>query len=226
MGRKRMNKFWKVVCWILFWYYLAPYYLLKRFVFKNTKHKIRWSAISSVAIIFVLFVCAVGSSDPDDNYETANSNDNTHVVVKKVGTKRLKKANAKQKVLKKEEKDKEAEYEKLASELSAVKVKKEKEEKEEKRQQAKEKKKQEKQAQKQQVQTSDTTNNGSDSDSEGSGNGNRDLNTEKTGQIVGNKNTHIYHLPGQAGYNMNSANAVFFKTEQDAINAGYRKAKR
>ena len=40
------------------------------------------------------------------------------------------------------------------------------------------------------------------------------------------RNSHIYHIPGQHGYNMNSANAVYFNSEQDAINAGYRKALR
>ncbi|WP_125588199.1 sunset domain-containing protein [Companilactobacillus jidongensis] len=52
-----------------------------------------------------------------------------------------------------------------------------------------------------------------------------DMNTASSGQIVGNINSHIYHVPGQRGYNMNSSNAVYFQTEQDAINAGYRKAK-
>ncbi|MFD1417482.1 sunset domain-containing protein [Companilactobacillus keshanensis] len=52
-----------------------------------------------------------------------------------------------------------------------------------------------------------------------------DMNTSNTGQIVGNKNSHIYHVPGQRGYNMNSSNAVYFQSEQDAIAAGYRKAK-
>lgn len=53
-----------------------------------------------------------------------------------------------------------------------------------------------------------------------------DMNTAGTGTIVGNVNSKIYHVPGQAGYRMNSANAVHFNTEQDAINAGYRKALR
>ncbi|HAY52540.1 DNA-entry nuclease [Schleiferilactobacillus harbinensis] len=53
-----------------------------------------------------------------------------------------------------------------------------------------------------------------------------DMNTAETGTIVGNVNSKIYHVPGQAGYRMNSANAVHFNTEQDAINAGYRKALR
>lgn len=53
-----------------------------------------------------------------------------------------------------------------------------------------------------------------------------DMNTAETGTIVGNVNSKIYHVPGQVGYRMNSANAVHFNTEQDAINAGYRKALR
>lgn len=53
-----------------------------------------------------------------------------------------------------------------------------------------------------------------------------DMNTSDSGQIVGNSNTHVYHVPGQAGYRMNSSNAVYFNSEQDAINAGYRRAKR
>ncbi|GAF41744.1 hypothetical protein FC83_GL001430 [Agrilactobacillus composti DSM 18527 = JCM 14202] len=50
--------------------------------------------------------------------------------------------------------------------------------------------------------------------------------TTATGQIIGNANSKIYHVPGQAGYRMNSANAVIFNSEQDAQNAGYRKALR
>jgi Adenosine deaminase len=52
------------------------------------------------------------------------------------------------------------------------------------------------------------------------------MNTSDTGTIVGNANSHIYHVPGQAGYRMNSANAVYFHSEQEAIAAGYRRAKR
>lgn len=53
-----------------------------------------------------------------------------------------------------------------------------------------------------------------------------DLNTATTGRIVGNARSKIYHVPGQAGYRMNSANAVYFDSEQEAIAAGYRRAKR
>lgn len=53
-----------------------------------------------------------------------------------------------------------------------------------------------------------------------------DVNTATQGQIVGNINSKIYHVPGQAGYHMNAANAVYFQTEQQAQAAGYRKALR
>lgn len=53
-----------------------------------------------------------------------------------------------------------------------------------------------------------------------------DMNTNDSGKIIGNRNSHIYHVPGQAGYRMNSSNAVYFQTEQQAQAAGYRKAKR
>lgn len=50
--------------------------------------------------------------------------------------------------------------------------------------------------------------------------------TGQTGQIVGNRNTHVYHVPGQARYSMKAANAVYFNTEAEAQVAGYRKAQR
>ena len=46
--------------------------------------------------------------------------------------------------------------------------------------------------------------------------------------IRGNKNSKIYHCPGQRDYEemADSKNLVIFKTEKEAIDAGYRKAKR
>lgn len=46
------------------------------------------------------------------------------------------------------------------------------------------------------------------------------------GQIVGNINSKIYHVPGQASYNMNASNAVYFSTEAEAQASGYRKSLR
>ncbi|WDF82618.1 hypothetical protein PQ472_12100 [Lacticaseibacillus pabuli] len=53
-----------------------------------------------------------------------------------------------------------------------------------------------------------------------------DMNTGNTGRIIGNANSKIYHVPGQAGYRMNSSNAVYFSSEAAAIAAGYRRSKR
>lgn len=47
------------------------------------------------------------------------------------------------------------------------------------------------------------------------------------GKIKGNVKSMIYHVPGGAFYDKISANnVVYFDTEQDAINAGYRKSER
>jgi len=53
-----------------------------------------------------------------------------------------------------------------------------------------------------------------------------DMNTGDQETIVDNSRSKIYHVPGQAGYRMNSANAVYFNTEAEAQAAGYRKALR
>lgn len=45
-------------------------------------------------------------------------------------------------------------------------------------------------------------------------------------QIIGNAKSHIYHVPGQAGYHMNSANAIYFGSEAEAQANGYRRAQR
>lgn len=52
------------------------------------------------------------------------------------------------------------------------------------------------------------------------------IKTSTTGRIVGNRQSKIYHVPGQAGYHMNSSNAVYFRTETEAKRAGYRRALR
>ena len=86
---KTLHKIWKVILWILFWYYLIPYYLLKKYAFHNVKRPILWSSLSS---IFMVFVCLgiLGNILPDDSKGTSNSEAKTHYVIKKVGKKRLK----------------------------------------------------------------------------------------------------------------------------------------
>ena len=51
--------------------------------------------------------------------------------------------------------------------------------------------------------------------------------SEKVGKIIGNLKSKIYHLPGQTNYEKGKEeNWVYFDTEEEAIRAGYRKAKR
>lgn len=217
--------------WILFWFYLLPYYLLKKFVFKKNKHQVFWANCVTIAL-FVLLSLAVSPSSTT----TTSSNEDAlakssrivhKTVTKKVGTKELNKEKARAKVLKQEQKNKQAEYDKLKQQLDDYQEKEEqqKQEAEQARKKAeaaakkeakarqKEAEEQQKAAQRQEANTSSSSNHG-------------DLYTGNQGTIVGNSNSKIYHVPGQAGYHMNSANAVYFNSEQDAINAGYRKAKR
>lgn len=50
--------------------------------------------------------------------------------------------------------------------------------------------------------------------------------TSSQGLIKGNKKSMIYHVPGGASYNkISPKNIVYFDTEEEAQNAGYRKAK-
>ncbi len=44
------------------------------------------------------------------------------------------------------------------------------------------------------------------------------------GNIIGNKNTHVYHMPGDRGQLPAPQNRVYFRTEREAIAAGYRRA--
>jgi micrococcal nuclease len=51
-------------------------------------------------------------------------------------------------------------------------------------------------------------------------------NSGTRGKIIGNVRSHIYHLPGQYGYDkVAEKNRVYFNTEDDATKAGYRKAR-
>ena len=59
-------------------------------------------------------------------------------------------------------------------------------------------------------------------------NTNESTSSEETIEIRGNKNSKIYHMPGQDSYEemADSKNLVIFHSEQEAQAAGYRKAKR
>lgn len=228
------NNIVKIIMWILFWFYLIPYYLLKKFVFKKNKHQVFWANCVTIALLVLLSLALSPSSTTttsiNENASAKSSRVVHKTVIKKVGTKELNKEKARAKVLKQEQKNKQAEYDKLKQQLDDYQEKEEqqKQEAEQARKKAeaaakKDAKARQKEAEEQQRATQhQEANTSSSSNSSNQG----DLYTGNQGTIVGNSNSKIYHVPGQAGYHMNSANAVYFNSEQDAINAGYRKAKR
>ena len=237
---KMKNKVVKIIMWILFWFYLIPYYLVKKFLFKKAAHPILWANCVTIGLFFVLGLVTSPSSHNTSQQSTQKTTLTkskkvahktiTKTITKKVGTTELNKEKARAKVLTQEEKNKQAEYDKLKKQLDDYQAKEEKQKQEAERErkaaeaqaqkEAAAKKKEIEEAQKKAKQNQEINNNGSSSQSQG------DLYTANQGTIVGNRNSKIYHVPGQAGYHMHSANAVYFNSEQDAINAGYRKAKR
>lgn len=138
---------------------------------------------------------------------------------------------AKKKKLAKQEDKLQSQRDEIESQEAAAKQKAEEQQataKKQQEEQAKEAQKQQEKAQQeetqqQQAQQQSQQEQTQTQDSNAQQNG--DMNTSDSGTIVGNSKSHIYHVPGQRGYNMNSSNAVYFKTEQDAINAGYRRSK-
>ncbi|WP_455539166.1 DNA/RNA non-specific endonuclease [Terrisporobacter sp.] len=73
-----------------------------------------------------------------------------------------------------------------------------------------------------------STNKPNQSSSNNETNLNNNTNNQTKVEIRGNKSSKIYHCPGQANYEKmkDSSNLVIFSSEQQAINAGYTKAKR
>lgn len=202
-----MKKFWTIIKWILFWYYLIPYYLFTKYVFKGKNQKLYATILS----VLIAFFCLKGliASPAHNNEKTSSNESRSHVVVKKLGVSRLAKDEAKAQVLAKEKDKKQKELAKLAGELAAVKKAKEKAA-----------------AKNAAVDSPVSSQSSKTSHSVSHHTDHTDMDTSDSQQIIGNRNSKIYHVPGQAGYRMNSKNAVYFSSEQEAINAGYRKAKR
>ena len=93
--RMMKNNIVKIIMWILFWFYLIPYYLIKKLVFKKNKHQVFWANCVTIAL-FVLLSLAVSPSSTT----TTSSNEDAlakssrvvhKTVTKKVGTKELNK---------------------------------------------------------------------------------------------------------------------------------------
>ncbi|WP_338215933.1 sunset domain-containing protein [Companilactobacillus muriivasis] len=193
---------------------------------KVRKHYRNGLLLSILIMIITLGFGGGGTTEQTDSKQTGSAE--TIKVVKKqkyIGKDKYqiaKKENvallAKKKKLQEQADSLQSQKDKIASDEAAAKQK-------EQEQQAAAQKQQEEQAKQQQEQAAATQKQQSQqSASQTQTKG--DMNTSDSGSIVGNVNSHIYHVPGQAGYNMNSSNAVYFHNEQEAINAGYRRAKR
>lgn len=199
---------------------------------KALKKRYRIGLIVSIIVMFI--AGAINGGQDETTSKQSSSADTTKVVKKQkyIGKDKYeiaKKENvallAKQKKLQDKEDKLQEQQDKIASDEAEAKRKEEEQQaaaQKEQEAQAKAAQKQQEEAAAQQKQQQDQQAQQSASQTQTRG----DMNTSDTGTIVGNANSHIYHVPGQAGYRMNSANAVYFHSEQEAIAAGYRRAKR
>ncbi|MFC6176770.1 DNA-entry nuclease [Companilactobacillus huachuanensis] len=195
---------------------------------KALKKRYRSGLLLSILIMIITLGFGGGGNTEQTTSKQTGSADTTKVVKKQkyIGKDKYqiaKKENvallAKQKKLQDQADSIQSQKDQIASDEAAAKQKEQDQKaaaQKQQEEQAKEAQKQQEQAaatQKQQQASSQTQTRG-------------DMNTSSAGSIVGNTNSHIYHVPGQAGYNMNSSNAVYFNSEQEAIAAGYRRSKR
>lgn len=197
---------------------------------KKLKKRNRIGLIVSILVFFI--AAGIGGSNEETTSKQSSSADTTKVVKKQkyIGKDKYniaKKENvallAKQKKLQDQEDKLQDQQDQIASDEAAAKQKEAEQQaaaQKQQEEQAKAAEKQQKEAASQQKQQQEQQSQQASSQTRG------DMNTSDAGTIVGNTNSHIYHVPGQAGYNMNSSNAVYFHSEQEAIAAGYRRSKR
>lgn len=117
------NNIVKIIRWILFWFYLIPYYLLKNFIFKKTAKSTLWANCTTITLLAVLGLIFSPSSNTTVTSSSQQSTAATTTkvihksVTKKIGTSAFNKEKARNKVLKQEQKNKQAEYDKLKKQL-------------------------------------------------------------------------------------------------------------
>ena len=192
---------------------------------KRTKY-LKYLAISFVLMIFFTIMSAISvGSDSADKSRTTSADTAAKVVKKQkyIGKDKYQIAKKENVALIAKKKDLEKQNDKLQDQKDQIESADQAQKQKEAEAQAAAQKQQEEQAkaaEKQQAAASQQQSQTTNSQRRG------DMNTADSGDIIGNSNTHVYHVPGQAGYNMNSANAVHFSSEQEAINAGYRRSKR
>ena len=101
----------------------------KKFIFKKNKHQVFWANCVTIAL-FVLLSLAVSPSSTtttsiNENASAKSSRVVHKTIIKKVGTKELNKEKARTKILEQEQKNKQAEYNKLKQQLDDYQEKEE-----------------------------------------------------------------------------------------------------
>ncbi|UPT01677.1 hypothetical protein HFP49_08595 [Lactobacillus delbrueckii subsp. bulgaricus] len=188
-------------------------FVLMYFAYSKKEHKLKVQKATAWLLLALSFVTVGVGSVAAEEYSPR-----TKVVVKYTGAKEYQQVKEKNAALISAKKAALLAYAPLAKKVKKLEA----QEKAEKEAAAKAKREQEKQAAAASSASDSNTDDSADTSSEQHG----DMNTADSQKIVGNVNSKIYHVPGQSGYRMNSSNAVYFNSEEEAQRAGYRRAKR
>lgn len=188
-------------------------FVLMYFAYSKKEHKLKVQKATAWLLLALSFVTVGVGSVAAEEYSPQ-----TKVVVKYTGAKEYQQVKEKNAALISAKKAALLAYAPLAKKVKKLEA----QEKAEKEAAAKAKREQEKQA----AAASSASDSNTDDSADTSSNQRGDMNTADSQKIVGNVNSKIYHVPGQAGYRMNSSNAVYFNSEEEAQRAGYRRAKR
>lgn len=200
-------------------------FVLIYFAYSKKEHKLKVQKATAWLLLALSFVTIGVGSVAAEEYSPR-----TKVVVKYTGAKEYQQVKEKNAALISAKKAALLAYAPLAKKVKKLEA----QEKAEKEAAAKAKREQEKQAaeaarkaaEKQAAAASSASDSNTDDSADTSSDQRGDMNTADSQKIVGNVNSKIYHVPGQAGYRMNSSNAVYFNSEEEAQRAGYRRAKR
>ncbi|MCT3508431.1 sunset domain-containing protein [Lactobacillus delbrueckii] len=188
-------------------------FVLMYFAYSKKEHKLKVQKATAWLLLALSFVTVGVGSVAAEEYSPR-----TKVVVKYTDAKEYQQVKEKNAALISAKKAALLAYAPLAKKVKKLEA----QEKAEKEAAAKAKREQEKQA----AAASSASDSNTDDSADTSSNQRGDMNTADSQKIVGNVNSKIYHVPGQAGYRMNSSNAVYFNSEEEAQRAGYRRAKR
>ena len=215
---------------------IKPKWVLPKFKVKTRKRVL----FSYLYLILSCFFIAVAFTDGEStstpaSTQVSSSQNSVTVASKKDGadsSKQKVEKNDSDKAVKEEKKQKteeQAAKEEAKQKAEEQAAKEEAERKAEEQAAAKqeaERKAQQQVASQQATTSSSTSSSGNYKPFENDPSDDRQSNMSCSGQIKGNKNSKIYHVPGGAYYDRTQDNIVWFCSEADAQAAGYRKSQR